>query len=103
MGISFKSLPHYPDFRDGHQFFTDLQIWALNYEKRVMLPNEWNHKLANETTAILLYNLPESMKPFGKHVVSSLMDDRLRKAMMSVCSSPSFLFFLPLLTPRMLM
>lgn len=81
MGMSFKPLAHYPNFRDGVEFFDDLKNWALSYEEEVMIPNEWNHKLANETTAILLYNMPEFMKPFGKHVVSSLMDDRLRKAM----------------------
>ena len=93
MSISFESLAHYPHFRDGLEFFDDLKDWALTYETRTMVPDKWNHKLANETTAILLYDVPKSMKPFGKHVVSTLMDDRLRKAMMLVVNT----FFLLLL------
>lgn len=81
MGISFAPLAHYPDFRDGLEFFEDLTAWALEYESEVMLPDEWNHKLANETTAILLFNVPDALKPAGKHAVSALMDDRLRKSM----------------------
>ncbi|KAF2108532.1 hypothetical protein BDV96DRAFT_652783 [Lophiotrema nucula] len=81
MSISFSDLPHSPNFRDGYEFVEDLRTWATTYEEKMMVPNDWNHKLAEETIAILLCNVPEFMKPFGKQVVVTLMDERLRKAM----------------------
>lgn len=83
MGINFSDLAHGPsDFKDGLEFVEDLHPGADAYAKRTMVPNEWNHKLAEETTAILLCNVPDFAKPAGKQVVVSLMDDRLRRAMM---------------------
>jgi hypothetical protein len=82
MNISFSLLTHGPrNFKDGLQFVEDLKVWSEEYEAKTMVPNEWNHKLAEETIAILLCNAPEFMKPAGKQVVISLMDKRLRKAM----------------------
>ncbi|KAF2182243.1 hypothetical protein K469DRAFT_637108 [Zopfia rhizophila CBS 207.26] len=83
MGISFAGLKHGPsDFVDGLQFVEDLRHWAEDYEKRTMVPNGWNHKLAEETIAILLCNAPHFLKPYGKQAVITLMDGRLRRAMM---------------------
>jgi hypothetical protein len=91
MGISFSSLTHGPcNFKDGLQFVEDLKVWSDEYEEKTMVPNEWNHKLAEETIAILLCNVPEFMKPAGKQIVISLMDNRLRKAMMYLDPPPMY-------------
>lgn len=83
MGIKFDSLPSGPDkFVDGLQWFNEIADWADKYEERVMLPDQNNHDVAERTTAYLLDVLPEFMKPMGKHFVFSVMDDRLRKAML---------------------
>lgn len=106
MGIDFSPMAHGPhNFRDGLEFVEDLKLWSDAYEKRTMVPDESNHKLANETTAILLNGIPLFLQPYalpcykykakhstnctssfraGRKVVSSLMDERLRRAMMSV-------------------
>jgi hypothetical protein len=83
MGISFTPLASGPsDFRDGLQFTEELQEWSEAYEREFMVPDKWNNKLADETVAILVYNLPEWLKGFAHKVVATLMDERLRKAMM---------------------
>lgn len=83
MGISFHPLASGPmGFGDGIQFIEELRAWAGQYEREYMVPDQWNHKLAKETVAILICNLPTFLKKPATKVVSVLMDDRLRKAMM---------------------
>jgi hypothetical protein len=83
MGIDFSPLNHGPNsFKDGLEFFEDIKEWAVQYEQEYMVPNKWNHQLAEETSAILLTDVPISMKPYAKEVVKALMDDRLRESMM---------------------
>jgi hypothetical protein len=92
MNIDFSPLTHGPSsFTSGFQLYEDLKEWAEAYEKRVMVPDKYNHKLAEETTAILLYDVPSFLKPTGKQIVSALMDDRLRKAMMCVSYNIQFI------------
>lgn len=82
MSIDFSPLDHSPNFKDGLQFADDLKVFAEAYEKQYMVPNKWNHQLAEETTAILLCNVPQWAKPAGKQAVITMMDDRLREAML---------------------
>ena len=82
MGISYECLPsHAAGWRDGLAWLDEVDSWAENYEARVMVPDEMNHIVANETTDILLWDVPDSAKPAGRKVVSALMDARLRAAM----------------------
>jgi hypothetical protein len=83
MGIDYSPLKHGPNaFLDGIEFFEDIQEWADQYERKYMVPNKWNHQLAEETSAILLTNVPGPMKSTAKNFVKALMTDRLRKSMM---------------------
>lgn len=83
MGISFTPLASSSSgFHDGLQFAKELQVWSEAYEREFMVPDKWNNKLADETVAILVYNLPEWLKGPARKVVAALMDARLRKAMM---------------------
>jgi hypothetical protein len=91
MGIDYSPLEHGPtSFKDGLEFFEDIKAWANQYESRYMVPNKWNHQLAEETTAILLTDVPKPMKPVAKNFVKVLMDDRLREAMMYDVPSPIY-------------
>jgi hypothetical protein len=91
MSIDFSPLAHGPNsFKDGLEFFKDTKEWADQYERQYMLPNKWNHQLAEETSAILLTSVPASMKPTAKEFVKALMDDRLREAMMYEKPSPIY-------------
>jgi hypothetical protein len=83
MGIDYSSLHHGPrSFKDGLEFFEDIKQWADDYEKKYMVPNNHNHQLAEETTRILLTDAPDALKPYGQNVVTALMDERLRRAML---------------------
>ncbi|KAJ8117597.1 hypothetical protein OPT61_g1236 [Boeremia exigua] len=81
MGISYAVLRH-STHKDGLEFFEDLKEWADKYEEKHMIPNKFNHQLAEETTRILLTNVPEPLKPYGQQLVTAMMDDRLRSAML---------------------
>lgn len=69
-------------WKDGLHFWEELTEWSLQYEQENMVPDPNIHKTAEETIAILLWGIPEVLKPAGKHIVSALMGDRLRTAMM---------------------
>lgn len=85
MKIDYSCLASGPSsFRDGLDFLDDLRTWSEAYEKKCMVPDEYNHKLAEETIAILLCNVPQAFKGPGTKAVTVLMDTRLRNAMMYV-------------------
>lgn len=85
MLIDYGNLPSAKrGFRDGIQWLEEIWQWSEEYEIKHMLPNEKNHQTANETTTLLLFPIPEALKPMGRHAVSAMMDDRLRDAMMYV-------------------
>ncbi|SGY77415.1 BQ5605_C005g03630 [Microbotryum silenes-dioicae] len=54
--------------------------WSEAYEEENMLPNEKSRKVAEATTDLLLFNVPNFLKNGGRIVVSTLMMDRLRAA-----------------------
>jgi hypothetical protein len=83
MGINYSVLRHGPvSFKDGLEFFEDIREWASDYEAKHMVPDKYNHQLAEETTRILLASAPDALKPYGQKIVTALMDDRLRHAML---------------------
>lgn len=92
MGISYSALRRGPNnFKHGLEFFEDVEEWSDDYERRCMTPSRYNHQLAEETTRILLINVPGPFKASAKPFVTALMDDRLRCAMMYEKPSPMYL------------
>ncbi|KAL2354122.1 hypothetical protein BJ546DRAFT_95749 [Cryomyces antarcticus] len=82
MEIDYSVLPSSKSgWMDGLQWFDEILAWSRNYEEKYMVPDLYNKKTADETTAILLYSVPEALKPLGRNFVSALMDERLRAAM----------------------
>ena len=85
MNIPYARLPGNEGgkgWRDGVHWLEELEAWADAYEARCMVPEETNHQTAEHTTAILVWDVPTPLKPLGKQAVCTLMDDRLREAMM---------------------
>lgn len=83
MGIGYEKLKSGKDgWVDGLHWLDEAVEWAEEYEKRCMRPHVNNKITAEQTVAVLLWNVPPAMKGIGKHLVSALMDDRLRTAMM---------------------
>ncbi|KAJ9647910.1 hypothetical protein H2201_001277 [Coniosporium apollinis] len=83
MEISYDVLPSSgTGWRDGLHWLEEVEAWSQAYEERCMVPDVHNHQTANETTAILLYEIPKPLWGIGKKIVSAMMDDRLRAAML---------------------
>ncbi|KAJ5096468.1 hypothetical protein NUU61_005824 [Penicillium alfredii] len=81
--IQYDELPSGPTgFRDGLQWLEEMDAWSMAYEERYMVPDAKNRETADQTTAILLYLLPQGLHPIGLQFVSFMMDDRLRRAML---------------------
>lgn len=85
LGISYDALPSgRTGFRDGINWLEEISAWGQRYEVEHMKPHVRNKEIADKTIDVLLYYLPSFMKPLGVNIISYLMDDRLRNAMMCV-------------------
>ncbi|KAK5030138.1 hypothetical protein LTR13_008451 [Exophiala sideris] len=83
MQISFEKLPSYSTgWKDGLQFYHELDAWAKEYEKKYMVPDKKNYDTAVETRKLLLASQPDFMKGALTKIVSAPLDDRLREAIM---------------------
>ena len=95
MGISYEKLKSGGEsgegWKDGLQWLEEVGEWAEGYEKTKMVPDINNKTTADQTVEILLWSVPEMLKQFGTKVVSALMDERLRTAMMY--EKPNQLYF----------
>lgn len=69
-------------WRDGLHFYEELCEWAENYETRCMVPAQTNFETAEQTKAVLLWVIPRPFKAAAQQVIWSLMDARLRRAML---------------------
>ncbi|KAM0126418.1 hypothetical protein ACHAO1_010059 [Botrytis cinerea] len=81
MGISYHDLHRFNEWRDGIEFFENIKKWAEDYEKRFMVPNEYNKKTADELVPLLLFLVPNALLPFARDAVGVLMGPLLRSAM----------------------
>lgn len=87
LGIGYDSLPSgtkRSGFRDGLHWLEEIKAWSHEYEREKMKPHQANKDVADRTTDILIYVLPDFLKPLGIYFVSFMMDERLRGAMMYV-------------------
>jgi hypothetical protein len=81
MGIQYKGLLAHSEWTDGLDFYHDVRDWAEAYERDYMVPAGSNKKTADELVPLLLFLVPEFLKPVARHMVGVLMGERLRKAM----------------------
>ncbi|KAH8817067.1 hypothetical protein F5884DRAFT_853497 [Xylogone sp. PMI_703] len=81
MNIDFSAFEHGNHWKDGLEWLEDARNWCDKYEQKFMVPHSDNHKLAEHTVDLLLSTIPVSWRGAGLTVVTCLMDDRLRKAM----------------------
>jgi len=83
MKIKYDVLPgSKTGWKDGIQFYCELDGWAKEYEKQHMLPHKDNYKTAIKSKELLLSTVPSFMHGLVGQVVSAAMDDRLREAIM---------------------
>lgn len=67
---------------DGLGWLNSIDGWSRRYEELEMVPASTNKITADVTTKLLLWTLPTCLQPLGFRVVSVLLEDRLRSAMM---------------------
>ena len=71
-------------WKDGIHWLEEIEGWAEEYEEKNMVPHVDNFKTAEHTMSILLWFVPRFAKGLGKNLVITLLDERLRKAIMYV-------------------
>jgi hypothetical protein len=82
MEISFATLPSSESgWTDGLHWLQELRTWSEAYERRAMVPAKTNHDLALAHLDVIFINIPPRLNAIGKYVVSVLVGERLRKAM----------------------
>ena len=85
--VSFKGLAGCEKgWGNALEWMRDLEIWSREYEGKYMVPAESNHKLAESTLRIILHKAPSSMIGFGRKTFATVMEEKLREAMMFACS-----------------
>ena len=83
MEIPYKALPsHAQGWRDGAHFLTELEAWSTAYETANMIPAASNETMGKGTVNIALFNVPKALRPATMHLVASLLEPRLRTAML---------------------
>jgi hypothetical protein len=83
MKISFESFPS-KEWKDGVHWMEELEQWSLKYEERCMVPAATSHKVSECTVSVVLAKVPKPLRGVGQKVVSALLEERLRKAIMYV-------------------
>ena len=83
MQIKYDVLPGSKSgWKDGLQFYQELDTWAKDYEKRHMVPHKDNYDTAIKTRDLMLSTVPSFTRDMVAQIVSAAMDDRLREAVM---------------------
>lgn len=90
MEISFEPLGSRTSaFDDGLAWLESLESWCSRYEARYMIPAESNKEIARATIEIALFNVPKVFHSFVLNLITTLLEPRLRKAMLYVNRTPS--------------
>ena len=93
-GISYSPLPSSATgWKSGTHWLQEISTWADKYELEFMVPAQSNHITAVQTIEVLLYAVPQFLKPYGRTAVLTLMDPLLRTAMIYP-KPPDFATFL---------
>lgn len=81
--VPFDDLPNSDiGWSNGLDWMRDLEVWSRKYEDKHMVPAESNHILAKATLRILLFKAPTIMHRLGSNIFATLMEEKLRKAML---------------------
>ena len=82
MQIDFSPLPSYKQgWTDGNHWLRQVHEWSERYEAENMVPAKTNNKLALAHLDIIFLNLPKKLNIMGKYLVSVIVGERLRNAM----------------------
>ncbi|KAI0840346.1 hypothetical protein F5Y06DRAFT_308682, partial [Hypoxylon sp. FL0890] len=79
--VSYNQLPSNGSWIDGLSWLEELKTWSIQYEVDKMIPSNENAVLASATMDMLLYKLPDTLKPIARNFATIPLGTRLRKAM----------------------
>ena len=83
MGISYKGLSSSAEgWEDGLHWLEEIKIWSEDYEDQHMVPAVTNMQLADAELGVICVNVPSQLLGACKRLLSVLLGDNLRKAMM---------------------
>ncbi|KAK2757256.1 hypothetical protein FQN54_004770 [Arachnomyces sp. PD_36] len=99
MEIPYDALrPGEDGFRDGLHWMEQINQWSLRYEKKYMDPAPTNAKLLASTMDVALFYVPVMFRGVAEKLISTLLEPRLRIAMMIDDPPASYERFLKLVT-----
>ena len=85
MKISDSNLPSsISGWKDGLQWLDEVEAWSLKYEETHMIPAVTNRQLADSQFEIMCINVPARLLGPCKKMISVMLGERLRKALMWV-------------------
>ncbi len=85
MEISYSKLPSsISGWKDGLQWLEEVEAWSLKYEEAYMVPAVTNKQLADSHFKIICINVPARLLGPCKKMISVMLGERLRKALMWV-------------------
>ena len=83
MQIPYDVLPSCRSgWHNGLEWLDELAEWSNVYQQDHMMPAISNKHLAYSTIDRLLWKLPVSMKSVGKNLMTALLEDKVREAML---------------------
>lgn len=80
MQIDYKAELGRDQWKDGIDFFEDVQQWSIKYENKNMGPYEHVELLGQVSMNLLLTSYPAFSRPLASKMFLVLMGDRLRHA-----------------------
>ncbi|KAL8716494.1 MAG: hypothetical protein Q9225_006185 [Loekoesia sp. 1 TL-2023] len=89
--VPFELLPGYEKgWKDALEWIEEMDVWSRAYEERFMVPAESNGKLAEATLKIVLCKMPKFLHGFGRRVFATIMEKKLREAMLIEAPPPIY-------------
>ncbi|KAI9841757.1 MAG: hypothetical protein M1837_000418 [Sclerophora amabilis] len=67
---------------DGLHWLEDVTAWCDQFEESHLVPDPNNKEIADLSVDLILWNIPARFKRYGRKIITVLMDERLRKAVM---------------------
>lgn len=83
MEIDYSQLPSFKSgWKDGLHWLEEITEWGDQYEKKNMVPCPSNRTVALSAIGIILYIVPDFLKPTAKKMIFALLEERMIKALM---------------------
>lgn len=87
MKIDYSPLPSCSSgWMDGLHWLEEIWAWSEAYEEKSMVSHEANGAVGEASLDITVWKVPNALKPLARHAVASILDERLREALMYVLS-----------------